>query len=563
MCTKSLYQNQAIQNLIIKSVTDNSVVISGYASVYNISDQHNDLIAKGAFASADHSCIKFLWQHDWQQPIGVIKSLTEDDYGLKVEAIINNKIEKGKEAIELVRQGAVDSLSVGFNIKLAKYNNLNQRIITEAELIEVSIVTFPANYHAKISHITKQIYNRPLLKLAYAQGFERDASPRTAAYSNVREDSSTASLSKLPAEVEFQKKSNSSSLNQKNMENNMNTELMTKQNNNEIKINELQEKMYNLENFLSRPEIGGMQDIEHKTAFNNYIRKGNQSELIEKSLNSRAEEGGVLLVPALYNSIITEINARSPMRQLASIETISSNALDIVIEEGNFASGWVGDLQAREETAASKLKQQRIFVHELYAQPKASQTLIDDSAIRIENWLIERLRDSFVKAENAAFINGDGKKRPKGILSGDHDKIERFEMGERVTAEKLLDFINLLDEEYLANASFLMNRTTLSEIQKLQDNNGRFIWQQSLSDSLKQTIFGISVLCCSEMPPIKEGNMAIAIGDFKSAYKIIDRGGINIMRDPYTDKPFVKFYAVKRVGGDVVNQSAIKLAMFS
>lgn len=101
--------------------------------------------------------------------------------------------------------------------------------------------------------------------------------------------------------------------------------------------------------------------------------------------------------------------------------------------------------------------------------------MIDDSAIRIENWLIERLRDSFVKAENDAFNNGDGKKRPQGILSGYHDKIEHFDMGEQVTAEKLLDFINLLDEEYLANASFLMNRTTLSFIQKLQDNNGRFI----------------------------------------------------------------------------------------
>ncbi|WP_375331821.1 phage major capsid protein [Candidatus Tisiphia endosymbiont of Temnostethus pusillus] len=511
MYTENLHQSQTIQNLVIKSVTNNSIVISGYASVYNISDQHNDLIAKGAFASADHSSIKFLWQHDWQQPIGVIKSLTEDDYGLKVEAIINNKIEKGKEAIELVRQGAVDSLSVGFNIKLSNYNNLNQRVITEAELIEVSIVTFPANYHAKISHITKHIYSNDTIL----------------------------------------------------MENNMDTELTTKQNSNEVKINELQEKIYNLENFLSRPEIGGMQDIEYKTAFNNYIRKGNQSELIEKSLNSGEQEGGVLLVPALYNSIISEINARSPMRQLASIEMISSNALDIVIEDGNFASGWVGDLEARDETTAPKLKQQRIFVHELYAQPKASQTLIDDSAIRIESWLIERLRDSFVKAENDAFINGDGKKRPQGILSGYHDKIEHFDMGEQVTAEKLLDFINLLDEEYLANASFLMNRTTLSFIQKLQDNNGRFIWQQSLSDSLKQTIFGVPVVCCSEMPSIKKDNIAIAIGDFKSAYKIIDRGGINIMRDPYTDKPFVKFYAVKRVGGDVVNQSAIKLAIFS
>lgn len=155
MDTQNLQQNQVMQNLIIKSSTDNSVVISGYASVYNISDQHNDLIVKGAFASANHSHIKFLWQHNWQKPIGVIKSLIEDNYGLKVEAVINNKIEKGKEAIELVHQGAVDSLSVGFNIKIANYNSLNQRVITEAELIEVTIVTFPANYCAKISHITK------------------------------------------------------------------------------------------------------------------------------------------------------------------------------------------------------------------------------------------------------------------------------------------------------------------------------------------------------------------------------------------------------------------------
>ncbi len=502
MSTQILQRDQFFQNLTIKSITNNHVVIAGYASVYNIADQHNDMIVKGAFASADHLNTKLLWQHDWQKPIGIIKTLTEDNYGLKIEAAINNRIEAGREAIELVRQGAVDSLSIGFNIKLANYNKLNQRIITEAELVEVSIVTFPANQHAKISHITKQT-------------------------SYLEED-------------------------------NMDTP-----DNLEMKINILQAKMHNFENFMAHPVIGEIQDTEYKAAFGHYIRKGNQAEIIEKSFNSVAEDGGVLLVPALYNNIISEITARSPMRQLASHETISSNALDIVLEEGNFASGWVADTETREETMSSKLKQRRIFVHELYAQPKASQALIDDAAISIENWLIERLRDSFVKAENDAFINGDGKKKPKGILSPEHDKIEKFNMGSAVTAEKLLDFINLLDEEYLANATMLMNRTTLSEIQKLKDNNGRFVWQQSLSDSFKQTIFGIPVVCCSEIKPIKKGETAIAIADFRSAYKIVDRSGISIMRDPYTEKPFVKFYAVKRVGGDVVNQKAIKLAKFS
>lgn len=192
------------------------------------------------------------------------------------------------------------------------------------------------------------------------------------------------------------------------------------------------------------------------------------------------------------------------MRQLASTEVISSNSLDIVIKDGKFSSSWVGDIDERLETDTAKLRQKRIFVHELYAQPKANQTLINDVAINIDNWLIESLRDSFIKAENDAFINGYGKKKPKGILSEEHEKIEKFTISNEITTEKLLDFINLLDEDYMANASFLMNRVTLSAIQKLKDSTGRFIWQQSLTDSLKQTIFGIPVVCVSKISVLQK-----------------------------------------------------------
>lgn len=325
------------------------------------------------------------------------------------------------------------------------------------------------------------------------------------------------------------------------------------------KINMLEERINNLQSFLSRPEIGVIQDSEYKTAFNNYIRKGNEENLVKKSLSSGKEEGGVLLVPTLYSKILNEINVRSPMRQLASIETISTNALDLVIEDGKFASGWVGDDEERPETTNPKLKQQRIFVHELYAQPKASQTLIDDSSINIETWLSERLRDSFIRVENEAFIHGDGQKRPFGILHRNEQRPIDTISTDKITPDLFLFLINSLNEEYQANATFLMNRTTLSEVQKLTDTMGRFIWQQSMSESLKQTIFGVPVVCCSEMPSIEKKGLVIAIGDFKSAYKIVDRSGINIMRDPYTDKPFVKFYSVKRVGGDIVNPAAIKL----
>jgi len=328
------------------------------------------------------------------------------------------------------------------------------------------------------------------------------------------------------------------------------------------KINLLEQNIEKLRNTVDAVDTVYAPEFETKSSFGEFIRKGSSRDLTVKSLNSSEEAGGVLLVPKLYQRIISEIAARSPMRQLASIETISTNALDIISEDGSFSGDWVSDTEERPETETPKLKRQRIFVHELYAQPKASQALLNDSAIQVESWLAERLRDCFVKAENEAFINGDGNKKPKGILSYAED-MDVLEIERNITASTLLDLISSLREEYLANATFLMNRTTLSAIQKLTDNDGRFIWQQSLSDSFKQTIFGIPVVVCANMPSIAENALAIALGDFKVGYKIVDHSQISVMRDPYTDKPFVKFYAVKRVGGDVVNPDAIKLARFA
>lgn len=252
-----------IQNLIIKSASEKGAVISGYASVYNVADQEKDLIVKGAFASVNPHSIKFLWQHDTKKPIGKITSLSEDEYGLKMEAIINNNIEAGREAIELVRQGAVDGLSIGFNIELSNYNTLKQRIITKAKLHEISIVTFPAQQLAKIFHITKYSTNK--------QEHNMDIEPITKQISAID--------SRFTSFLKNEEKSYS-------------------------KINELEGRMNNLQSFLSRPDVGIMQDIEYKSVFNDYIRKGNDSDLIQKSLNSGTEEGGVLVVPTLYSSIM-------------------------------------------------------------------------------------------------------------------------------------------------------------------------------------------------------------------------------------------------------------------
>ncbi|MDG1436319.1 MAG: phage major capsid protein [Rickettsiaceae bacterium] len=324
------------------------------------------------------------------------------------------------------------------------------------------------------------------------------------------------------------------------------------------KINNIEERTNKMQNYFSSPAISDNVNIEEKSAFNNFVRKGVEGELVTKSFSGSEQEGGVLITSTLSKQIISEINARSRMRQLASIESISTRALDLIIEDGLFASGWVAEAAARGVTNTPHLRKKTIHAHELYTQPKSTQSLMDDSEINIENWLVGRLANSFVKLENESFISGDGENKPFGLLR--NTDVERIEVGESVEPETLLNLINHLDEEYLANASFLMNRKTLSSIQGLKDKTGRFIWQQSLSDPLKQTIFGVPVIISSNMPNIGQDSLSIALGDFKSAYKIVDRSNISLVRDPYTEKPYVKLYAVKRVGGDVVNPKAVKFA---
>lgn len=327
------------------------------------------------------------------------------------------------------------------------------------------------------------------------------------------------------------------------------------------KINNIEGKINKMQNYFLKPIISENVNLEEKSAFNDFIRKGTEGDLITKSFSGGGDDGGVLITSTLSKQIITGISARSPMRRLASIESISTRALDIIIEDGSFGSGWVAETAARNSTDTPHLRKKTIHAHELYAQPKATQSIMDDSEINIENWLVGRLTDRFVQLENEAFISGDGDNKPFGLLR--NEEIERVEVGAEVNSDILLNLINELEEEYLSNATFLMNRKTLSAIQGLKDETGRFIWQQSLSDPLKQTIFGVPVMISAHMPNIADNALSIALGDFKSAYKIVDRSNINLVRDPYTDKPYVKFYAVKRVGGDVVNPVAIKFAKFA
>jgi HK97 family phage major capsid protein len=467
---------------IIKSENNNINEFSGYASIYNKIDDHNDIIIKGAFGDSinDASSIKLLWQHKQENPIGKITLIQEDDQGLYIKGQILSDLDHSKDALTLIHNQIIDGLSIGCIVQDYEHNDEGVRVIKKAILKEISIVTFPANSEAKIK---------------------------------------TINIDNKKHEVNM--------LN-KNYENLPGLRLSYKSN-----------------------------DLEKMSDF---VKSSGISSIEIKSLNSLQEDhGSGMIEQNLNHHIISNLHTKSPLRSIASVEQISGSYIDFVIENGEFNSGWVAEMSERPETGTSKLLQKRITIHELYAQPKATSKLMEDSAINFNSWLVEQISDSFTKKENESFISGDGQNKPKGIINNQDIKtIEAEEVG-TVSIQDILNLINSLDESYLANASFLMNRSTLSAIQNFQDGNGRFIWQGSISSTMKDTLFGIPIYCCSYMPKIENGKTPIILGDFKAGYKILDRTHVTITKDPYTDKPFIKFYAVKRVGGDVLDSRALKM----
>lgn len=257
------------------------------------------------------------------------------------------------------------------------------------------------------------------------------------------------------------------------------------------------------------------------------------------------------------------------MRQISNVMEISSDALELIEDREEGLSGWsqnsLSNIEATKETIFTK---KTVLVHELYAQPKVTQKLIDDPRIDVEEWLSRKLANIFTKQENTVFINGDGVGKPKGILSYEDGtewgKIARIKTGgNTLVADDIIKLFFSIKEIYANDTNFLMSRDALQKIRMLKDNNGQYLWQPNLSENGKSSLFGVDIKVSTDMPNVENGKLPIAFGNFKSAYQIVDRGNMRVLRDPFTHKPYVKFYTTKKVGGDVVNFDAIKLLEIS
>jgi len=321
----------------------------------------------------------------------------------------------------------------------------------------------------------------------------------------------------------------------------------------------------------------------HLKAFDAYLRTGDDDGLrglvLEgKNLNTQTgSEGGYLVDPQTSARIQGALTAAASLRQIANVVQVEAGQYDVLVDHGELGSGWADEVTTPGISTGLTLDRIQIRLHELSAMPRASQRLLEDSAFDVEGWLAERIAQKFARAEAAAFISGDGDDKPKGLLDHDIEPNATAVWGELgyiatgedgdfdpdAPADALVDLVYALDAGYRANATFVMNSKTAGAVRKMKDADGRFLWSDSLAAGQPARLMGYPVLVAEDMPDIDEDAYAIAFGDFRAGYTIAERPDLRVLRDPFSAKPNVLFYATKRVGGDVTDFRAIKLLKFA
>ena len=328
---------------------------------------------------------------------------------------------------------------------------------------------------------------------------------------------------------------------------------------------------------VARPVLAGASAQDGDRAFGGYVRRGATLEM--KAFTGVTGDSGGYAVPQEIDATIARaLTAVSPIRAIAQVVQVGSAGYRKLVTTGGTPSGWAAETAPRPDTPTPVFAEIAPPSGELYANPSASQALLADAAFDVEAWLTGEIATEFARAEGSAFVTGSGVGRPKGFLSGEFspapDAARAFGTMQYLPSgasgdfdagapERLIDLVQSLRAPYRQGATWVMNAGTLARIRKLKTSDGAFVWQPSLTAGAPATLLGYPVAEAEDMPDMAAGSLSVAFGNFRQGYLIAERGETAILRDPYSNKPFVSFYATKRVGGCVVNAEAIKVMRFS
>ena len=322
--------------------------------------------------------------------------------------------------------------------------------------------------------------------------------------------------------------------------------------------------------------------LAYKSAFFSMIRSGDRKATGEEMKAMQVgvdSEGGYLVPPATVGRIVRRVYDASTMRQIATVQTISTNDLEGLTDRDEAGYGWVAETGSRADTSTPEVGKWRLEAHEMYAMPKATQKLLDDSAVDIENWLAMKVADRFARVENDAFLNGDGVGKPRGLFTyttaATADSSRTWGQFEHIVtgasadfhttkADPLFDVMSKIKNQYLNNARWLTRREVIAKLRKLKEaTSDQYLWQPGMQMGQPDRLLGYPIVIDQDVPAIAASSLSMAFGDFAEAYTIVDRIGMRTLRDPFTAKPYVVFYTTKRVGGGAISFDSVKFVRFS
>jgi HK97 family phage major capsid protein len=296
-------------------------------------------------------------------------------------------------------------------------------------------------------------------------------------------------------------------------------------------------------------------------AFGNYLKKGkdilspDEVKLLSTDVDT---QGGYLVPTVLRNQLIEQIVLISPIRSLASVASINGNVLEIPKENGGaFTAGWVAEQGARTAEATTTFGKYSIPLNEMYAKPKATQTMLDDATLNVEGYIMRKVAEQMAKLEGAAYVSGTGVGQPEGLLTATVSDINSGNANTIVSTDPFIDMFYSLNEMYTRNAVWLMARGTKPYLFKLKDATGNYIFNRAITATMPDLLLGKPIIEVPDMPAVAGGNFPIIFGDIGQAYQIVDKTTVGMLRDPYSSKPYVEFYTTRRTGGQVVKADAI------
>jgi HK97 family phage major capsid protein len=331
-----------------------------------------------------------------------------------------------------------------------------------------------------------------------------------------------------------------------------------------------------------RPVLGesrsGPAPDDRKAAWDGFLRTGASLGVEFKALSEGTPSAGGHLAPREVERLVERrLQAASPMREIASVRTIGAGVFKKPVSTAGVAASWAAETAARPETASPQIDLLEFPAADLYASPAATQALLDDAFVSLDEWLAGEVEDAFASQETEAFVNGDGVNKPKGFLSyakapdasavwGQTAYLATGAAGAFPTsnpADKLIDLIYAPKAAFRSNGRFVMNRRTVQAVRKFKDSTGAYIWSPATQPGQTSSLLGYPVTEIETMPDVAADSFAVAFGDFAKGYLIVDRAGLRVLRDPYSAKPYVLFYTTKRVGGGIQNFDAIRLLKFA